>query len=246
MNKKIPVGAVGMGKGKEENIMQLQERDKKIMQCCHEQGFLGTDLVEQYFFQSMDRRARERILELERAGFIQRAAAAVLKGRRIIRLTRRGHDIVRETDPFNLPMARRLDLSTLAHDHFVSSVRLRLQELWSGTWIPERALKSDEFIRIPDGVFLFPSGRKIAVELENSAKHRPRFLKLLQGWLRGDITMVLFVVTSAPLFALLKKYLADGPKDFPFALVEWEQLKAGTPKAWSIRGEINLFERSTF
>jgi hypothetical protein len=86
-------------------------------------------------------------------------------------------DVARDLKPL-----RRLNPKILDHDAKVTSARLRILQLWNATFVPERAIKAKDFPEIPDGIFFFPSGRGVALEIENSDKGRARFLRLLERW----------------------------------------------------------------
>ena len=128
----------------------------------------------------------------------------------------------------------------------LTSVRLRLHELWTGSWLPERVLKRQEFPQIPDGVFIFSSDKKVAVEVENSIKHRARLLALLERWRRVNVKLVLYVATSDFLFSHLKRCLADGPRTVPLALIHYQNLLAPNPVVWTRTGEVEVFMQKEY
>jgi hypothetical protein len=227
--------------------MKLQPRDEQILRTCYEQQFLLTEQIHRYFFGG--RRAwsaYERISELEAAGLVKREKVITLNGKKLIRLTRAGLRIVQAQHPIEVPQAKSLDSATIRHDAIVTAVSLRLRQFWNAVWIPERALKSDEYPRIPDGVFVFDSGKKIAVEVENSPKFQRRFLAILESWRKVDVLLVLYVSTTPQIYRLIQSYLPNAPKTIPFGLIEWSALETGEPPFWSIRGELDLLKRREF
>jgi len=227
--------------------MIIQERDREILRCCYEQQFMVVEQVKRYFFKDrLECNAYVRIQELERAGLVKREQTLTLDGRRIIRLTREGLRYVRNFHPVEIPQAKTIDQSTMRHDAIVASVSLRLREFWDATWIPERALKKGDYAQIPDGIFVFNSGTKVAVEVENSQKYRTRFMGILERWRDTDIEMVLFVTTAPHIFRLLQTYLKEAPKNILFGLADWDALKQGAPEVWSTEGVINPFSKRSF
>ncbi|MGK5087916.1 hypothetical protein WDW86_10190 [Bdellovibrionota bacterium FG-2] len=188
-------------------------------------------------------KARLRILELQKAGFVRKEMISMLGGRRVIRLTERGISVAKQEHHLDIPQARHLDIPTLTHDAIVTSVALRLAQLWEGTWIPERALKKTDYSQIPDGVFVFDNQKKIAIEVENSIKGRRRFLGLLERWRSVDVLLVLYISTSNAIHETVKRYLSQGPKKPAFALVPWRDLKDGIPSVWSTEGELEIFNK---
>jgi hypothetical protein len=227
--------------------MKIQERDREILRRCYEQQFLLVEHVERYFFHDGAwRRAYERIRELENAGLITKTGLPGFGAKRIIRLTKHGIAIAQQLHPIEIPQRRRLDFHTIEHDAIVTSVALRLHQLWDGIWVPERAIKKDDYAQIPDGVFMFETGNKVTIEVENSLKGRTRFLTLLDRWKHVPMRLILYVATHPRIYKSLKEYLSDGPGGIPFALVEWTALRDGSPTVWCPKGELNVFGRRFF
>ncbi len=228
-------------------VMRIQERDKEIIRRIYEQQFLFHEHVERYFFRNASSQlARIRIAELAKVGLLRKETVTVLGNRRIIRLTPDGLELARQLHHFDIPQLRRLDLKTVEHDAIVTSVALRLHELWDGLWVPERALKKEDYTQIPDGVFVFQNSNKVALEIENSLKGRNRFLENLDKWRFTPMRLVLFVTTHPKIHSALKRFIDQGPGKVPFALVDWDQLKNGTPTVWCPKGELQIFDRRQF
>ena len=75
----------------------IQERDREILKRCYEQQFLLREHVEHSFFKGAEaRNARQRILEMERVGWVKKERIAGLTQRQIIRLTRTGATLAKE------------------------------------------------------------------------------------------------------------------------------------------------------
>src|SRR5690606_14177135 len=122
-------------------------------------------------------------------------------------------------------------------------VRLRLQEIWDCHWIPEGLIKAEQFPHVPDGMAVFPNGRQVAVEVENSPKGSERFREIQERWRGVPIRLVLYVATTPMMLRLVRRYLEAGPQDLPFGLVLLSDLEAGTPKVWTVLGELDLLSR---
>lgn len=226
--------------------MKLQERDMEILKCCYEQQFLTIEQIEEHYFKSThSNKARERVSELSKAGLVRSENSSLATIKKVVRLTRAGQRLAAAHAALEVPQSRRLDLATLMHDSIVTSVRLRLSQLWDARWIPERALK-DKYEIIPDGIVQFESGFNVAVEIENSIKGRSRFLKLIDTWAKVEsISLVLYVATTRQLERLIQGYLRERPSEKLFAVVAWDDLKTGVPSAQSPAGALPIFDRRT-
>ena len=231
-----------------KKMIVLQDRDKRILRYCYDQQFLMLEHVAIFFPDPTRGERRRGVQELEEAGFIKREQNPVVGRSPLIRLTSRGHQVAQANSKVLVPHLARLTPSTLIHDAFVTSVRMRLEPHWpDATFIPERALKGRGFTQIPDGVFYFPSGNGIALEIENSDKGKKRFCQLLERWEKvPSIVFVLFVVTHPSLESLLRRYLQEGPKTQPMGLVSWSLLRSSSPQVWTQKGEFDLFSRKSF
>jgi len=218
------------------------------MRACYEQQFLLGEQVLRYFFCEVDERnCYRRINRLVRFGYIRWVIDPMLDRKRLIRLTPLGYRVVEENLVIEVPQTRKPDIRTLRHDAHVTSVRFRLAEIWTGSWLPEKAIKQEDFPRVPDGLFIFPSGKKVAVEVECTAKSRARFLRLLEDWRRIDVKLVLYITTAQYVFRVIQKYLSDGPQNVPFALVRWEDLQNGEPPpVWTLNGPVKVFNRKEY
>ncbi len=227
--------------------MVIQKRDQEILRVCYEQQFLTTEHVIQYFFKvGQWRRAYERISELKSGGFLRAEKNVLFDQLQILRLTSYGQRLVLSSAPIEVPQVRRLDPRTLVHDTIVTSVRLRLSDFWDGSWIPERVIKQDEYPQIPDGLFVFQSGKKVAVEVENSPKDRARFFQNMERWRKTDVKLVLFIATTPALVARIEGYLKEGPQGLPLALVFWDELKKRAVKVWTPSGSVDVFNRKEY
>src|SRR6185436_9468757 len=94
------------------------------------------------------------------------------------------------------------------HDWNVTENRLRLCELFDATWIPEKALKTHTLKKIPDGILLFQSGKRIAVEVENSIKAKDRYQQMWREWEQHDFVLVLYIATTDAVYRSLEKQMS--------------------------------------
>ncbi len=222
--------------------LRFQIRDQGILDTCYEQNFLMIDQIRRYFFKGLSaRRARQRLKILVNHGLIRREYG--MDSDRFVRLTSSGVKRAEQGRGILIPQRKKLDANTFHHDACVTAVRLRLNELWLGKWLPEALLKSESFPHIPDGVWIFPSGKQIAIEVENSPKGPDRFHKIQARWRNSSALLVLYVTTSNEMHRIVKSYLETGPQDLPFGLVTLDDLEAGKPPVWSVMGELDLFDR---
>jgi len=225
-------------------MIAIQPRDRKLIDLTYEHQFLRVEDAKDFIYAAKESRSqRRRIAELAAAGFIRFEALPFASSKRIIRLTSSGIKLAEIDRAERIPQLRKISIQTLLHDSIVTSVRLRLAGLWDATWIPERLIKSESFPQIPDGVVVFESGTTIAIEVENSPKGPKRFRELQERWRRSKVFLCLYVASCDVMYRLVQNYLKQGPHDLPFALVNWRELESGTPRAWTVQGEIDLFTR---
>ncbi|HAR41852.1 MAG TPA: hypothetical protein DCS07_04360 [Bdellovibrionales bacterium] len=224
----------------------INSRDEELLKCCYEHNFLLFEHVADGFFEGKTYQSGwNRIRDLRGLGLISCESNAALGQRKVLRLTKQGEKYVQHLDPMPVRQKEALSLATFEHDVLLLSVRQRLMKLWDGKWIPEGALKKQDFIEVPDGIVVFSSGKRIAIEVERTPKGKTRFMGLLDRWRKIDVLMVLYVVDSPKMFSILKSYLREGPTDVAFGLVLWNDLKAGTPVVWTPGEPIDLFSVRT-
>lgn len=231
--------------------MKLQKRDLEIIKCCYEQQFLTIDQIEKFYFKSAHQNlARRRILKLRNTGLLMTEKSIVAGLSKIVRLTKTGQKLAESDAAFKVPQTRSIDIATLIHDSTVTSVRLRLAQLWDGAWICERVLK-DRYKINPDGIVQFESGFNVAIEVENSIKGRTRFLELLTTWESVvSVSLILFVATTSQLERLILGYLNEhtaaiknkgGVSQKLFSVISTNDLFSDNPKAASPAGALSIF-----
>jgi hypothetical protein len=163
-----------------------------------------------------------------------------------VKLTPAGTGRVEAATAVRISQGQKTDNNTLIHDACVTATRLRLEELWDGHWIPEALLKSEEFPQIPDGLWIFPNGNRVAIEVERSKKDFDRFHKLQERWRAVEIRLVLYVTVGEAAARRVRRYVETGPKDLPFGVIKLEELEMGTPRVWTCLRELELLTRRTF
>ena len=226
--------------------MIQQARDREIVRVCYEQQLISLKQVARYFFSGDLAYASRRLKGLEAEGFLKQVRPIANYSGRLYQVTGLGVKLARTISTLEVPQRRTFGLATLEHDLLVTSLRLRLRELWDSAWLPEKILKAAEYRQIPDGVALFRSGRKVALELENSSKGKRRYLSIWKRWVGTETFLVLYVATHPGLAQFLRKLFLVAPKGVALGVVEWESLESGCPKVWTPAGELDLLNRREF
>jgi hypothetical protein len=226
--------------------MILQERDRKILQLCYEQGFLTVEHLHRGFFSKAGMGAAyRRVRELEAGGFLRRSKVSVLSGQSMILPTVSGVGIARAISEFEVPVRKRPLLHTLDHDALVTSVRLRLCELYvdsSPVWTPEGHLKRQGGELIPDGLLRLTRGRTMVVEVENSQKSKKRIVSILDHHVKNHSDkLVVYVAANRTIEACLQNNIQTHWKPGIFAVISWESLQSEDPVLWTTAAQIKLF-----
>jgi hypothetical protein len=243
------VGGNGIKTGNgfgEVAVIQLQDRDRRLLKLCYEHQFITFDHVEFEFQGTHVNAARRRVGLLEKAGYLVRKEANSESRKFYFRLTPKGQEIGRAESSFELNPSAPLNMNQLDHDAVITSVRQRIASRWTGAaYHPERALKEADYGLVPDGAFVFEDGAQVPIEIENSDKGRTRLTDLLKRWeAMESVLMVIYITTNTSLERLVKRSLEDVSPELLVGVVPWESLKSGFPKVWTQRGYANLFEVS--
>jgi predicted DNA-binding transcriptional regulator len=222
----------------------LTKRDEEILALCFEQQFVNREHIENFFKGCSQRRVNFRIQKLVEGGFLKRENYSDSPVGFVYRLTPRGRKKVRQLDVKTRSVITRLNPRTLFHDALVTHCRLRVSEIWDAEFFPERALKEIGLPEIPDGLWKFASGKRVALEVECSDKGRSRFLNRLVEFGKIEaLTFVIYVTSSEKMFGIVRNYLLDGPQDQPAGVVRWDDLKGGVPKIETVHGQLDLFSK---
>ena len=187
--------------------MILQNRDREILKLCLEQQFLLSEHLEPMF--STYKQLRRRVTELKAQNYIKEDERGLLTKKNLIRLTHKGKTIALESGAINVSYLKNISPNLITHDALVTSVRLRLQGFWNAKFIPERAIQMEGVCPLPDGLFAFPTGKVIALEVENSDKGKTRFLKGLERWnTQSSLFFILYVCSNPTLELVVRHYLS--------------------------------------
>ena len=105
--------------------------------------------------------------------------------------------------------ARSIDIRFYFHDRIVTDMRLLFESIGlARDWKSEKVLRSElGALKVPDGVFLSPAGKKIAFELELAPKENKRYKKILAGY--QDMDRVFYVVRGEALFNRLRGLMTN-------------------------------------
>ena len=224
--------------------MELQKRDCEILKLCYEQRFITREHFKTFFNGHHSGHYR-RLEELERDGWVKKEYYPIFGRKPILRLSSAGERLVQDKYGISFPPLKGPNLNVLEHDSLVTSVRLRLSELWDATFVPERAIQAQDFPEIPDGIFFFQSGKGIAIEVECSDKGKNRFLTNIERWKGAhSIAFVLYVTPHFGLYRSIIRYLKYSSIDQSLGVVLWEDLQGGTPLVQTKKGEVDLFSKT--
>jgi len=228
-------------------MIRLQERDYSILVLCYEQQFLTSEHIRFFFPETHPSTAYRRLQELIDAGFLYRDYHPLTGTNGLLRLAKLGFYAIQGRTHYFIPQFKKLSSQTLFHDTIVTSARQRLSQFWKADFVPERAIKVKSFPEIPDGIFFFPSGKGIALEVENSDKRKERFIRLLRRWREApQIVFVLYVATTPLLFRSIRSFLKEGPDEPYIGAVFWDELKTGRPLVHTKNGLLPLLTKEDF
>lgn len=176
------------------------------------------------------------------AGLLLHANSPV-GGPAILRLSRQGIAVAEEGRSTRIDQRFRLAASQFSHASKVLHTRLAIEPHWQGKWIPESALGRGK-CEIPDGIWRFPSGAEIYIELENSTKAPKRFLSRLHAFTVPILT--LYVAASEEVRRSIERHLLAGRELPPVGLLTLDNLVAGHLAAWSPGKTLYPFARREF
>src|SRR5579885_3266276 len=121
-------------------MVYLQQRDFKLLRLCYEHSFITLEHAE-YEFQGVSARAaRQRVLELERDGYLVRRASPSLQRRFYYRLTKLGLSCAVDREAQD-ERYKNVNLYQFDHDSIVTSARQRLSRVWEGRFTPEAFIR---------------------------------------------------------------------------------------------------------
>lgn len=162
--------------------MKLMKRDKEIMRFINSVGWCTASQLQRrfnikwwIFYRLMKRLINAELVIHKQINF---------EWHGIYYLTPKG---ARYTD---LPPVERVSKGLFDHQHYLIEVVLKLCELYpEAIWVSERHLLQKKFQyglgksgHVSDGVFTFPDGKKISIEVELSLKSKHRLRDILNSY----------------------------------------------------------------
>jgi hypothetical protein len=179
--------------------------------------------------------------EYGRSGFTFWGNPPVPEVKPVLRLKPSGVHLVESFYPYRIPQKKFLSPATFFHSMKVIEARLKIAPHWDGDWRPESLLPR-AVAEIPDGIFTFPSGAEIYIELENSLKSRKRFLRRLETFRKPILT--LYIATRPEIERALKSYLMAATP--PAGVVLLERIQGEKTEVWTREKLIHPFSRRSF
>lgn len=219
--------------------MQIRDRDLRVLRLAYDHGFVLSRHAELYFANYSNTRRRLSILEA--TGLISQKPSPIWAKEKLIVLTHVGRMVAETKLAYRIKYPVRIRPGRLLHDAALIQARQRLDKLWHGRFIPEALLPHDQ--DLPDGAYVFDSGRKFYLELENTVKGSDRFIGRLRRL--TDATAVLYVATSTEVERSVRKRLSAVP-EAPAGVLLLEELAQENPMLWSYGNKLSLFHRKDF
>ena len=233
------------------NEWQLVERDLNLMRVAYEEQYLRMKTISQYFFNGSLQGASNRIRKLQSRGLVRYESLDFPGRQRVVRITQKGTLVLGAYLKFKIRQEKRVPISTFIHDSLTTEVRLSLKKIYDAEWVPEDAMKATAARKIPDGLLVFQSGTKFAVEIENTLKAKDRYQRIWREWdeqTQDAPDLVLYVASNRSLYKSLQSLmLAIQTRKVCFGLILSADLLAGNPKeVWTPKGNIPLFNIRSF
>lgn len=204
-------------KAKTKNII-LQDRDYGVLRYILEQKFMSREQIEKWFYKSQDI-SRNRLWKLIFSKYIKKEHVA-LSSKDHFLITTLGLMALAERGVNSIRPAKSIDIRFYYHNKTLTDIRLLFENIGlARNWKTERTLKSeggfevilkskgDDRIKVPDGVFLSPAGKRIAFELELAPKENSRYKKILAGY--QNVDRVFYVVRGEALFNRLRGLMTN-------------------------------------
>lgn len=216
-----------------------RERDLKLLRLAYDHGFFLSRHAERYFANYSN--TRRRLSVLTEAGLIVQKLSPIWAREKLVLLTSLGRALAETKLDYRIRNPVRIRPGRLLHDAELIRTRQRLDELWQGQFVPEAMLPLAQ--DLPDGAYVFPSGRTFYVELENTHKAKERFIGRLRRM--SGATAVLYIATSAEVERSIRRRLEAIP-EAPAGVLTLSELEQAQPKLWSHQNQLSLFHRRDF
>ncbi len=226
----------------------IQERDWKMARVIYEEQFLPMRTIRDFFFNGQKSNASRRLKILFHQKLIRVEKIGFPSQMKVVRLTQKGIELYRERLPFIVKQKRKLATATFAHDLFVAETRLHLAKLYNAEWVPERAMKVMALEKIPDGILTFPSGRRIAVEVENTTKSKARYEAMWREWESQNFMLILYVSTQEGVHRALVKNMKEFKSNtLRLGLMKFSDFaNQNLTNVWTPSAELPLFTKREF
>ena len=209
----------------------LSERDLEVIEFIIDMKFASVEDIFEKFFKvtlssqeaKSDLWARKRLLQLEQGKFLNANKVATEKISYYTATFKAFYALsnVHPEKAFVKPIGG-FDMRTFVHDKLVLKCRLDLEKRFNVTsWISDRKLKSSaelsgglSSIHIPDAIYTFPSGKRVAFELEIARKAKSRYVDKIRKYVqvmrsteaaKKKFDVVHFVCTQDAVYDLLVK-----------------------------------------
>ncbi|MEW6056151.1 MAG: replication-relaxation family protein [Bdellovibrionota bacterium] len=224
--------------------MIVTNRDSKLLEKLGSFGIFSTQQIQRVFFKEIDlSTVRRRLRKLEKADLIRRVEG-LDKGGVGWCLTLKAARVVGIESPFF-----HFNRSTLHHEILLSELRLSLEAVGVGDqWTPEHVLRAEawrtrsgkkpEKELIPDGicsVVYKEEKQKVAIELELTLKHRARYEKVFNAYLkRKDLWGVWYFVPSERMGRILDEVWRKVNRNNRNDLFMWSLLNQALRDPWNL------------
>lgn len=194
------------GKTKTKKII-LQDRDHEVLRYILEQKFMSREQIEKWFYKT-HYVSKNRLQKLTFSGYLKKEPV-VLSSKDHFLITGLGLRALAERGVNGIRPASSIDIRFYYHDRTVTDLRLLFENFGlAKDWKSEKVLRSElGALKVPDGVFLSPAGKKIAFELELVPKENSRYKKILAGY--QNVDRVFYVVRGEALFNRLRGLMTN-------------------------------------
>jgi hypothetical protein len=226
----------------------LSARDREILRIAYEEQFVGLGTLAKFLFGGSIKLASRRVLKLAHLRLLKQEILRLPSSPKVLRLAPVGQRMAKTISSFEIRQKRRVPLSTFEHDASVIHARLELGRRFEGLWVPEKAIKAHNLRKVPDGILVFPSGKRIAIEVENSLKSKSRYRDLWETWGSEGFMVVLYIATRGSIATSLRRLMTElCPEGVLLALVEMDALgRDEVETVWTPHGPLPLFSKRTY
>jgi len=215
----------------------LKEREDYVLDLCYLHGFVTRQVLERTVLRGISKRGVSRFFDrLISKRALERKNQNWLAGRGVYCLSRSAYSHAKTRFSYDLPHRFNPNPFTFHHDEAVIESSIHLREMLGGTWEPERALKTDQYQEVPDGILRLESGGEIAVEVEFSKKHRIRLKRLLDRWQESEVALVLYLCGDENIARFVESVMSESASSPHLALMTISELRQRKSDVWTPAG----------